>query len=162
MFAYHNWWNLEDLRAEIREETSNNRIKSGYDDRLDSPLDKVPDAGSVAGLPSALDPDAYVDDPGPPEISGAIGTTKRASLQPLVKTSPVASPTSLRMGGTGSARNSPRSSLSPRQSAEREHRPGFDRVGLSRTPVGFDRVSLTGTPPVGSPLGGSPTSLTSR
>ena len=42
-----NWWSVEDLRAEIREETSNNRVKSGYEDRIDSPIDHVPDAGAV-------------------------------------------------------------------------------------------------------------------
>jgi hypothetical protein len=41
-----NWWSIDDLRAEIREESSNNRVKSGYDDRLDTPIDKVPDAGA--------------------------------------------------------------------------------------------------------------------
>jgi len=58
-----NWWSIEDLRAEIRqvpsiqftnnanenrESTSNNRVKSGYEDRHKTPLDKVPDAGSVS------------------------------------------------------------------------------------------------------------------
>lgn len=48
VFSYLNWWALEDLRAEIREETSNNRVKSGYDDRDEAPIEKVPDAGAVA------------------------------------------------------------------------------------------------------------------
>jgi hypothetical protein len=41
-----NWWSVDDLRAEIREETSNNRVKSGYEDRFESPINKVPDAGT--------------------------------------------------------------------------------------------------------------------
>lgn len=75
VFNPFNWWGLEDLRAEIREECSNNRVKSGYDDRYNSPIDKVPDAGAfdvsykgdemtsltLQGLPNALDPDAYAD-----------------------------------------------------------------------------------------------------
>lgn len=76
VFNPFNWWGLEDLRAEIREESSNNRVKSGYDDRYNSPIDKVPDAGAFdvsrlasewkpsltpQGLPNALDPDAYAD-----------------------------------------------------------------------------------------------------
>lgn len=31
-----------------RESTSNNRVKSGYEDRHKTPLDKVPDAGSIS------------------------------------------------------------------------------------------------------------------
>lgn len=46
VFSSLNWWGLEDLRAEIREETSNNRVKSGYEDRWDTPIEKVPDAGA--------------------------------------------------------------------------------------------------------------------
>lgn len=60
-----NWWSLEDLRAEIREETSNCRVKSGYDDRQEAPIDKVPDAGAIEGAPNAMEPvhDAYADSP---------------------------------------------------------------------------------------------------
>jgi len=63
VFGGLNWWSVDDLRAEIREETSNNRVKSGYADRGRAPIDKVPDAGSLAGLPNALDPDPYTDTP---------------------------------------------------------------------------------------------------
>lgn len=48
IFNLFNWWSVEDLRAEIREESSNCRVKSGYEDRWDSPIDKVPDAGARA------------------------------------------------------------------------------------------------------------------
>ncbi|ORX36737.1 hypothetical protein BD324DRAFT_626988 [Kockovaella imperatae] len=60
VFGALNWWSIEDLRAEIREESSNNRVKSGYEDRQ-APIDKVPDAGSVQGLSNALDPAPYSD-----------------------------------------------------------------------------------------------------
>ncbi|EIW70738.1 hypothetical protein TREMEDRAFT_71367 [Tremella mesenterica DSM 1558] len=70
VFGGVNWWSVDDLRAEIREETSNNRVKSGYTDRGTAPIDKVPDAGSTSGLPNALDPDPYIDSPaGPPTVS---------------------------------------------------------------------------------------------
>ncbi|ORY34079.1 hypothetical protein BCR39DRAFT_518376 [Naematelia encephala] len=64
-----NWWSVEDLRAEIRESTSNNRVKSGYEHRGRAPIDRVPDAGSITGLPNALDPDPYTDLPTPPPAS---------------------------------------------------------------------------------------------
>ncbi|KAG9011017.1 hypothetical protein FRB94_009004 [Tulasnella sp. JGI-2019a] len=43
------WYAAEDLIAEIREQTSNNRIKSGYTNRPSAPIDRVPDAGAAAG-----------------------------------------------------------------------------------------------------------------
>ncbi|TXT15570.1 hypothetical protein VHUM_00073 [Vanrija humicola] len=47
VFGTLNWWGINDLIAEIREETSNNRIKSGYENlRPNAPLSKVPDAGA--------------------------------------------------------------------------------------------------------------------
>jgi hypothetical protein len=63
VFGGMNWWSVEDLRAEIRsatlpllaviadvyrEESSNNRIKSGYSHRGKAPIDRVPDAGSTS------------------------------------------------------------------------------------------------------------------
>ncbi|WRT66285.1 uncharacterized protein IL334_003238 [Kwoniella shivajii] len=65
VFGTMNWWGIEDLRAEIREETSNNRVKSGYQHRDRAPIDRVPDAGSLAGLPNALDPSDYQDQSSP-------------------------------------------------------------------------------------------------
>lgn len=61
IFGPMNWWGVEDLRAEIRESASNNRVKSGYADRAKAPIDQVPDAGAITGLPNALDPDPYTD-----------------------------------------------------------------------------------------------------
>ncbi|WWC61794.1 uncharacterized protein I303_104379 [Kwoniella dejecticola CBS 10117] len=69
VFGSMNWWSIEDLRAEIREESSNNRVKSGYQNRERAPIDRVPDAGSIAGLPNALDPSDYSDHPPPNSAS---------------------------------------------------------------------------------------------
>ncbi|KAF8321554.1 hypothetical protein DL93DRAFT_2072264 [Clavulina sp. PMI_390] len=43
------WYPIQDLIAEIRESVSNNRIKSGYENRGNAPIDMVPGAGSVSG-----------------------------------------------------------------------------------------------------------------
>jgi len=43
------WYPIEDLIAEIRESTTNNRVKSGYDNRRRAPIDMVPSAGARAG-----------------------------------------------------------------------------------------------------------------
>ncbi|KAF9270500.1 hypothetical protein L218DRAFT_952614 [Marasmius fiardii PR-910] len=42
------WYPIDDLIAEIRETVSNNRVKSGYQDRK-APIDDVPHAGSRSG-----------------------------------------------------------------------------------------------------------------
>ncbi|KAL7421748.1 hypothetical protein Q5752_003519 [Cryptotrichosporon argae] len=67
VYTAANWWSIEDLRAEIRESTSNNRVKSGYPDRA-GPIDRVPDAGAQVGLPNALDDDPYSDAPSPAPV----------------------------------------------------------------------------------------------
>lgn len=43
------WYDIDDLIAEIRESVSNNRVKSGYANRQNAPIDLVPDAGARAG-----------------------------------------------------------------------------------------------------------------
>jgi len=43
------WYPIEDLIAEIRESVSNNRVKSGYENRGRAPIDMVPSAGARAG-----------------------------------------------------------------------------------------------------------------
>ncbi|KAB5593034.1 Translin [Ceratobasidium theobromae] len=46
------WYSIEDLIAEIREQTSNNRVRSNDPERKNSrPIDRVPNAGARAGLP---------------------------------------------------------------------------------------------------------------
>ncbi|KAG8908535.1 hypothetical protein FRB99_005895 [Tulasnella sp. 403] len=52
------WWAIEDLIAEIREQTSNNRVKSGYGNRA-STLDAVPEAGARIGLPNGVEIPAH-------------------------------------------------------------------------------------------------------
>ncbi|KZS93067.1 hypothetical protein SISNIDRAFT_550078 [Sistotremastrum niveocremeum HHB9708] len=49
------WYAVDDLIAEIRESTSNNRIKSGYENRTQAPIDTVPDAGSRTGFPNGVE-----------------------------------------------------------------------------------------------------------
>ncbi|KAH9487109.1 hypothetical protein JR316_0001177 [Psilocybe cubensis] len=43
------WYAIEDLIAEIRESVTNNRIKSGYENRQRAPIDMVPSAGARVG-----------------------------------------------------------------------------------------------------------------
>ncbi|KAG2149728.1 hypothetical protein BD769DRAFT_1408002 [Suillus cothurnatus] len=43
------WYPIDDLIAEIRESVSNNRVKSGYDNRINAPIDTVPEAGARTG-----------------------------------------------------------------------------------------------------------------
>ncbi|KAH8835426.1 hypothetical protein DL96DRAFT_54082 [Flagelloscypha sp. PMI_526] len=43
------WYSIDDLIAEIRESVSNNRVKSGYLNRMNAPIDLVPAAGSREG-----------------------------------------------------------------------------------------------------------------
>ncbi|KIS01196.1 hypothetical protein L804_01070 [Cryptococcus deuterogattii 2001/935-1] len=61
IFGSLNWWSIEDLRAEIREATSNNRVKTGYEYRQ-APIDKLPDAGAAIASANALNPN-YSDTP---------------------------------------------------------------------------------------------------
>ncbi|ODN79840.1 hypothetical protein L202_03734 [Cryptococcus amylolentus CBS 6039] len=62
VFGSLNWWSVEDLRAEIREATSNNRVKTGYQHR-EAPINQVPDAGSTA--PVYSNESDYHDTPSP-------------------------------------------------------------------------------------------------
>lgn len=46
------WYSIEDLIAEIREQTSNNRVRSNDPERKNTrPIDQIPEAGARAGLP---------------------------------------------------------------------------------------------------------------
>jgi len=49
------WYAIEDLIAEIRESVSNNRIKSGYENRRKAPIDMVPGAGARAGTADGIE-----------------------------------------------------------------------------------------------------------
>ncbi|KAJ7456656.1 hypothetical protein FB451DRAFT_1276757 [Mycena latifolia] len=64
------WYSIDDLIAEIRESVTNNRIKSGYENRPPAPIDMVPHAGARAGTadgvettePGLANPDADLED----------------------------------------------------------------------------------------------------
>ncbi|EDR16047.1 uncharacterized protein LACBIDRAFT_301741 [Laccaria bicolor S238N-H82] len=49
------WYSIEDLIAEIRESVSNNRVKSGYENRQRAPIDMVPQAGARAGTADGIE-----------------------------------------------------------------------------------------------------------
>lgn len=49
------WYAIDDLIAEIRESVSNNRVKSGYQNRRTAPIDMVPDAGSRSGTANGIE-----------------------------------------------------------------------------------------------------------
>ncbi|KAK2462049.1 hypothetical protein APHAL10511_006512 [Amanita phalloides] len=78
------WYAIDDLIAEIRESVSNNRVKSGYQNRANAPIDRVPGAGSRSGTadgietsePSLAHPDSHYEErqatlsvPGPSSTS---------------------------------------------------------------------------------------------
>ncbi|KAG2023831.1 hypothetical protein CC2G_001442 [Coprinopsis cinerea AmutBmut pab1-1] len=48
------WYAIDDLIAEIRESVSNNRVKSGYQNRR-APIDRVPTAGARAGTANGIE-----------------------------------------------------------------------------------------------------------
>ncbi|PPQ90391.1 hypothetical protein CVT25_014909 [Psilocybe cyanescens] len=49
------WYAIEDLIAEIRESVTNNRIKSGYENRQRAPIDMVPSAGARVGQADGIE-----------------------------------------------------------------------------------------------------------
>ncbi|KXN83587.1 hypothetical protein AN958_01152 [Leucoagaricus sp. SymC.cos] len=49
------WYAIDDLIAEIRESVSNNRVKSGYEDRTRAPIDLVPGAGARMGTADGIE-----------------------------------------------------------------------------------------------------------
>ncbi|KAF8624762.1 hypothetical protein AX15_005656 [Amanita polypyramis BW_CC] len=49
------WYAIDDLIAEIRESVSNNRIKSGHQNRMNAPIDKVPGAGARSGTADGVE-----------------------------------------------------------------------------------------------------------
>ncbi|KAK7064526.1 hypothetical protein R3P38DRAFT_2825094 [Favolaschia claudopus] len=49
------WYAIDDLIAEIRESVTNNRIKSGHENRAGAPIDMVPDAGSRSGTADGIE-----------------------------------------------------------------------------------------------------------
>ncbi|KAJ7102259.1 hypothetical protein B0H15DRAFT_813852 [Mycena belliarum] len=49
------WYAIDDLIAEIRESATNNRIKSGYENRPPAPIDMVPNAGARSGTADGVE-----------------------------------------------------------------------------------------------------------
>ncbi|KAI5124440.1 hypothetical protein M0805_008324 [Coniferiporia weirii] len=49
------WYAVEDLIAEIREDSTNNRVKSGYANRSSAPIDRIPSAGARSGTANGLE-----------------------------------------------------------------------------------------------------------
>ncbi|KAJ7785977.1 hypothetical protein B0H16DRAFT_1488777 [Mycena metata] len=55
VFGPVSWYAIDDLIAEIRESVSNNRIKSGYENRASAPIDRVADAGAASGTADGIE-----------------------------------------------------------------------------------------------------------
>ncbi|KAK7694362.1 hypothetical protein QCA50_001548 [Cerrena zonata] len=105
------WYDVDDLIAEIREESSNNRVRSGPSthDRP-RPIDQVPTAGARRGLSNGVettDSSLAVDDIEDPES------------QPRRRSSALLSPTSTL--GSNSPSQSPSSSRSPTRTNTTPH-----------------------------------------
>ncbi|KAJ7139787.1 hypothetical protein C8R44DRAFT_940129 [Mycena epipterygia] len=81
------WYPIDDLIAEIRESVTNNRIKSGYENRAQAPIDMVPHAGARAGTadgiettePGLANPDADLEGG---EGTPTVLTPRTATLSP--------------------------------------------------------------------------------
>ncbi|KAI0768548.1 hypothetical protein BD413DRAFT_605334 [Trametes elegans] len=69
------WYDVDDLIAEIREETSNNRVRSGANPR---PIDDVPDAGARRGTADGVE----TTDPGLLVVDPELGATSPSLLPP--------------------------------------------------------------------------------
>jgi len=63
-FSSLGWYDLEDLIAEIRESTSNNRVKTGYGRERRRPIEGVPEAGVGSGWRDGVDGVDGVRQPG--------------------------------------------------------------------------------------------------
>ncbi|KAK0465277.1 uncharacterized protein EV420DRAFT_1513663 [Desarmillaria tabescens] len=79
------WYAIDDLIAEIRESTSNNRVKSGYDNRRVAPIDFVPSAGSRTGTASGIE--TTVQGLGRPDAELEAGEASPLSLSPQISPS---------------------------------------------------------------------------
>ncbi|KAF5337121.1 hypothetical protein D9611_003197 [Ephemerocybe angulata] len=71
------WYDIEDLIAEIRESVSNNRIKSGYENRKQAPIDMVPGAGARAGTANGIE----TTEPG---LVGSQPTIEDGGISPIL------------------------------------------------------------------------------
>jgi hypothetical protein len=79
------WYPIEDLIAEIRESVSNNRVKSGYENRGKAPIDMVPSAGARAGHADGVETTengiANLDS----QVEDGEATMKREHTSPMLK-----------------------------------------------------------------------------
>ncbi|KII93396.1 hypothetical protein PLICRDRAFT_35597 [Plicaturopsis crispa FD-325 SS-3] len=85
------WYPIDDLVAEIRESVSNNRVKSGYQNRRSAPIDSVPHAGARAGTASGVE----VTEPGLANPDLESGDGSPTSLRPQTPATPARSTTPL-------------------------------------------------------------------
>ncbi|KAK0208461.1 hypothetical protein DFS33DRAFT_1303611 [Desarmillaria ectypa] len=87
------WYAIDDLIAEIRESTSNNRVKSGYDNRRVAPIDFVPSAGSRTGTANGIE--TTVQGLGRLDAELEAGEASSLNLLPQVSSSPHSLPSPL-------------------------------------------------------------------
>ncbi|KAJ6519479.1 hypothetical protein C8R45DRAFT_951652 [Mycena sanguinolenta] len=89
------WYAVDDLIAEIRESVTNNRIKSGHENRARAPIDMVPDAGSRSGTANGIE----TSEPGLASAQGDLenGHATPTALSPRATLSPQSSIPSIRV-----------------------------------------------------------------
>ncbi|TEB39364.1 hypothetical protein FA13DRAFT_1725353 [Coprinellus micaceus] len=71
------WYDIEDLIAEIRESVSNNRVKSGYQNRKNAPIDQVAAAGARMGTADGVE----LTEPG---LVGGQPTIEDGGISPIL------------------------------------------------------------------------------
>ncbi|TFK76828.1 hypothetical protein BDN72DRAFT_829994 [Pluteus cervinus] len=89
------WYSIDDLIAEIRESTSNNRIKSGHPHRQNAPINKVPLAGARMGTADGTD--TSLPSVGLVETDIETGRRSTSSSQSLDTPRRIASPSQMSM-----------------------------------------------------------------
>ncbi|WOO76606.1 uncharacterized protein LOC62_01G000233 [Vanrija pseudolonga] len=138
VFGTLNWWAIPDLIAEIREETSNNRIKSGYENlRPNAPLSKVPDAGAAEGFPNVLNPPSYTDNT-PPKVP----LDKGKSISDIQDTDPYAETPTRKSKSTLDRKSSAASTITIRPPVPAAEADAWTAIDLGGSPEGSARTSL--------------------
>ncbi|TRM60119.1 hypothetical protein BD626DRAFT_135537 [Schizophyllum amplum] len=74
------WYAIDDLIAEIRESVSNNRVKSGYENRRHAPIDDVPGAGARQGTADGTDTT-------PPSVAATEADIESGAPSPVIPSS---------------------------------------------------------------------------
>jgi len=82
------WYAIDDLIAEIRESVSNNRVKSGYQNRPQAPIDLVPHAGARSGTANGIDTSEQGLGNTGPDLEGGEAATLCPSAQSPTLTLP--------------------------------------------------------------------------